>query len=384
MKVFSDELRFRWEWRSYQQRVLNDLEGHLADNHLHVIAAPGSGKTVLGLEVMLRLNRPTLIMAPTLAIRDQWVDRLLTLFREGGYVMPEWVSKDVRQPKLLTVSTYQGLHSACTGKVEKEAEEENGDLEAEGVEENGGTRKKVNKTGEVVGNLQNAGVQTLVLDEAHHLRNEWWKCLIEVKRGLGEPTVVALTATPPYDVSPLEWGRYKDLCGAVDAEIYVPELVGQENLCPHQDYVYMSMPGRDDREEINEFRSRVKEVVGTLEGNREFAGLLEGHKCVQRPREYIEEILADPGFYSSIVIFLHQVHKRGPRELRQVIGVSGKRVPKLSWDWLEKLLTGCLYTHADEFEGGEAVFTDLRRELKRIGAIERRKVRLGQTAMALP
>jgi superfamily II DNA or RNA helicase len=79
MNTFPPDIRFRKPWRSYQQRVLDELKDHLDDNHLHIIAAPGSGKTVLGLEVMRRLNRPALILSPTVAIRDQWVDRYIGL-----------------------------------------------------------------------------------------------------------------------------------------------------------------------------------------------------------------------------------------------------------------------------------------------------------------
>ena len=105
--------------------------------------------------------------------------------------------------------------------------------------------------------LKQLGVQTLVLDEAHHLRNEWWKCLADLKKNLGKPTIVALTATAPFDVSPFEWERYIGLCGPIDAEISVPELVAQKNLCPHQDYVYMSAPLQAEQQEIREFRKEV-------------------------------------------------------------------------------------------------------------------------------
>ena len=38
------DLRFKFPWRSYQQRVLDELTDHLDDAQLHVVAAPGSGK----------------------------------------------------------------------------------------------------------------------------------------------------------------------------------------------------------------------------------------------------------------------------------------------------------------------------------------------------
>lgn len=36
------QLKFKGCWRSYQQRVLDELEYHLDDNKLNVVAAPGA------------------------------------------------------------------------------------------------------------------------------------------------------------------------------------------------------------------------------------------------------------------------------------------------------------------------------------------------------
>ena len=55
MDRFPSEVRFRFTWRPYQQRVLDELAAHLDDERLHVITPPGSGKTVLGLEAARRL-----------------------------------------------------------------------------------------------------------------------------------------------------------------------------------------------------------------------------------------------------------------------------------------------------------------------------------------
>ena len=106
MSFTNQPIKFKYNWRGYQQRVLHELEIHLEDAHLHVVAPPGSGKTVLGLEVMLRINQPTLILAPTLAIRNQWKDRFIELFLKEEEV--DWISLDIHQPKFLTISTYQG------------------------------------------------------------------------------------------------------------------------------------------------------------------------------------------------------------------------------------------------------------------------------------
>ena len=75
--------KFRGVWRDYQASVLETIDHCLADGRVHIVAAPGSGKTVLGLELALRLGRPAIILSPTVTIRSQWIDRLRELFIEG-------------------------------------------------------------------------------------------------------------------------------------------------------------------------------------------------------------------------------------------------------------------------------------------------------------
>ena len=89
-------LHFNGEWRSYQKRILDDLDFHLRDDKLHVVAAPGAGKTTLGIEVISRLNRPALILCPTNTIKNQWKDRIRSSFlQKKDYGI---VSTDIRKP----------------------------------------------------------------------------------------------------------------------------------------------------------------------------------------------------------------------------------------------------------------------------------------------
>ncbi len=360
MDAFPADVRFRKPWRHYQQRVLDELQDHLEDRHLHIIAAPGSGKTVLGLEVMRRLNRPTLILAPTIAIRDQWVDRFVNLFLDSARGPAPWISRDIRTPRFFTVSTYQGLHSVYTGRPEESA----------------GKKSRTRGREALLAQLQEIGVHTLVLDEAHHLRNEWWKCLADLKKHLSKPSVVSLTATAPFDVSPLEWQRYIDLCGPVDAEISVPELVKERNLCPHQDYLYLSAPLQAEQQQIHAFRREVDAFLKQLYADEEFIQALEGHPCVSQPKTCAEEILDDPPFYSSVAVFLSHVRGQPPRDLLHVIGMAPRHCPRLDTGWLEMLLDGCFYAHARSFEAHKPILQRLHRDAKRIGVVERRTVSL--------
>lgn len=57
---------------------------------------------------------------------------------------------------------------------------------------------------------------------------------------------LALTATPPYDSTAQQWRNYLETCGPIDEEISIPELVATADLCPHQDYVYLTYPSREE------------------------------------------------------------------------------------------------------------------------------------------
>ena len=72
--MFKD-LQFQGKWRSYQQAILDDLENHIEDEKLHIVAAPGAGKTILGLEVLRRIGKPCLILTPTITNKHQWASR---------------------------------------------------------------------------------------------------------------------------------------------------------------------------------------------------------------------------------------------------------------------------------------------------------------------
>jgi superfamily II DNA or RNA helicase len=381
MKTFPEDITFQLPWRPYQQRVLEELQDHLDDNHLHIIAAPGSGKTILGLEVSRIFNQPTLIFAPTLAIRDQWVDRFVSFFCVNHQSIPHWISKDIRSPGFLTVSTYQGLHSAYVGKREKEEEEPEDQLPEEWQENRDTVPKNITEAKQnLIDQFKQTGFQTIVVDEAHHLRSEWWKCLIDIKQQLDNPTIVALTATPPYDVSGQEWQRYQELCGPVDAEIYVPELVQEENICPHQDYVYVSTPLQEEENEINEFHRNVELAYQEICADSEFTRALQSLPAVQNPRDHIKTILDDPGFYSTIAIFLRQVHNSSEKHIFKIIGIDPKSIPPFNLELMEVLLTGCLYTQRKRFIECEDLFSRVTHQLKRIGVIEKRSVRLAGTS----
>ena len=73
-------LQFKGKWRVYQERVLTNAETYLSDHKVHIVAAPGSGKTTLGIELIRRLGAPCLILSPSITIRQQWLERITDSF----------------------------------------------------------------------------------------------------------------------------------------------------------------------------------------------------------------------------------------------------------------------------------------------------------------
>ena len=73
-------LQFKGTWRSYQARVLKNTDRYMSDGKIHIVAAPGSGKTTLGIELIRRMNGKALILAPSITIREQWIARIEEAF----------------------------------------------------------------------------------------------------------------------------------------------------------------------------------------------------------------------------------------------------------------------------------------------------------------
>lgn len=375
MIEYPKDIKFKYSWRKYQQRVLDDLQDHLTDGHLHVIAPPGSGKTVLGLEVAIRLNKPTLILAPTIAIRNQWIQRFCDLFLQTN-LTPDWISRDIRNPKFLTVGTYQGLHAACNNWT-NEAEEEIENDEEETEQTNKIVRATNPNLDQIVNVLKAQKIKTIIVDEAHHLKNEWWQTLTKVKEKL-DPIIVGLTATPPYDVTATEWQRYIDLNGPVDTEISVPELVIEGDLCPHQDYVYFTFPTEKENQSIIDFRQNIEKLFQEIKVDEILIQAIEQHPFWQNPIEQLDWIYNNLSYYSACLIFLKANNKEIPEIHLEVIGDKKMDIPILDYEWMETLLDFYLYKEKTHFKEYEEHKVNLENRLRRYGAIERKQINFTQ------
>ena len=368
MNNFPDNIKFKHSWRKYQQRVLDNLNNYLADGHLHVIAPPGSGKTILGLQAAIVVNQPTLILAPTIAIRNQWIQKFCNSFLQTD-VAPDWISHDIRKPAFLTVSTYQGLHAACNNIKDTG----NGDDEEELDDDNHGKAAQNQNLEDIISLFKTLQLGTIVADEAHHLKNEWWQTLMKIKERL-TPVIIGLTATPPYDVAPNQWQRYMELNGPINVEISVPELVIEGDLCPHQDYVYLSKPTDSELSNIVSFRKNIENAFSALKNDSTLIEAIESHFAWINPLGNLDWIYSNLSCYSACLIFLNACGKTIPESYLEIIGDKKPRIPAFDYSWAETLLNFYLYKDKEGFKLFKEHRGQLESDLRRCGAIENRRI----------
>lgn len=282
-----DGLAPQFTWRPSQRHLL-ELAGHVTDRRWHLCAPPGAGKTLIGLELARQVGRPTLALAPTTAIRDQWRASVAKF----GADPATFTSDDPAAAVPLRCVTYQLLGNPgqaddelraaarrlwvaeVAAELSPEAAEarvratEEGDAKRAGRELGRHVRalRRSLGTGEDVGvpraqllgprttalvdQLAAGGLGTLVLDECHHLL-DWWALVVSVlverlAAAPGGVAVIGLTATLPEPASSREAGNYEGLLGPVDAELHLAALVAEGALAPWRDGVRLVPPAPDE------------------------------------------------------------------------------------------------------------------------------------------
>lgn len=360
-----DQLSFKGQWRQYQQRVLDKSESFMDDGKIHLVAAPGSGKTTLGIEFIRRFGNPTLILVPTVTIRQQWVDRIKQAFLSDANQAEQLISQDLKRPKMITVATYQALHSAMNQVVgdgliedtDDTAQQEHFDFQGFDVRKTFGD--------------QDLG--TLCLDECHHLRNEWWKSLESFQKAFPNIKMISLTATPPYEGEPALWDRYISMCGEIDEEITVPELVKEGTLCPHQDYVYFAFPTKEERAQLDQFEKQKLNFLTKLSRDINFSNTIQSSPALSGQIGY-DDLLANPKYLSATLIFLRSKELPFPQRFQELL--SAKTLPTFTLDWFETLLNGVIFQVPNWYGFTEEAFNQLKSDLKANGLIERNQVKL--------
>lgn len=351
-----DFLEFQGSWRKYQSRVLQELENYLDDKKLNVVAAPGAGKTTLGIEVISRLGYPALIIAPTITIRNQWKERICDAFLKNKYY-ENYISLDAKNIKPITVITYQLLHSVC----------------------------KYQETLDIfVEQLKKNNVKTVVLDEAHHLRTEWYQSIKTVCEMLDDKPfrTVSLTGTPPYDVPRSEWNNYHNLSGPVDVEISIPELVKQGDLCPHQDLIWFSELDEDDEKILADFENNRLLFFNYLNNDPKFYSLIKTSPMFDNLEKNCHLIYEDTNFTLSVIsyLFFHDELDILASTLMNFICIDRENIPLWTYETAQTLLNGILCAFEPYFDKYELLKEKLKKyklleSAKRVNLVDRLSIK---------
>jgi superfamily II DNA or RNA helicase len=325
-------LKFKHQWRPEQKRVLENIHLYLDDKRIHLVAAPGAGKTVIGLELFGRLQLKTLVLSPTRLIRNQWLQRLSDFLSKEHDT--RWCSRDLTVPGQLTASTYQGLFS-----LDKMISEN------DGVE---GQYQCISQW------FIEHKIKLLILDEAHHLKAAWWRVLMKFVNTATDVIVISLTATPPYDASALEWSRYQQLCGPVDEQISIPELVRSQSLCPHQDYIWMVKTDKKNLTSLERYQQNQSKFIDSLHNQKELLYLLQSHDWlnpyldleVKDVLYHLDECFALLGLLSTHDCVI-------PQKLLAVLDIDLGDIPQISVFGWQALLQG--FIDGDHYPQAEVI-----------------------------
>jgi superfamily II DNA or RNA helicase len=306
-------LAFAHGWRRYQVLVLEAFEDDRRSGRrrTYMVAPPGSGKTLLGMEMIRRLGTRALVLVPNTAVQEQWLHAAGEFGAADGVAAP-----DPSAP--IACLTYQALcqlddpavalgdvaarrwaaeRARATGtpaeEVERDALGWTGEAAARRKRElaritaslkreiaragpgglqlgellSGGARQRIET-------LRRGGVGTVVLDECHHLASLWGYIVRAAVGELGDVHLVGLTATPPDALTAEENDLYGSLLGPVDFTVPTPALVRDRALAPYQELAWLTRPLDAEAAWLTEHDLRFQELItGLHEGTGDVMNL---------------------------------------------------------------------------------------------------------------
>lgn len=299
MTILTDE---NIEWHEYQKKLLARIPKYKENQSIHLVAPPGSGKTYLGIEIVRQLNRKTLILVPSLVLKQQWTDTIQTAFLKNKSDRIQ-ISTSIESIKEITIETYQTVYSRLADDI---------------------------------GFLERKKIDVLVLDEAHHLKKSWGEFLLKLKASVPQLLTVSLTATPPYDANVQEWQQYQLLNGPIDEEITIPELIKEQVLAPHQDYLYLVSAPSEITNCYENFLQKQANVVEAIVASVEIADYLLAQAFIQDPKNQAAFIYQSFEVYLSALLFLQLHGYQLTDEHWLLLGLTKAQGEKISFPTFEK------------------------------------------------
>jgi len=289
-------LNFRFPLRKYQQEIieLTKLKFERGERRVHIVAPPGAGKTIIGLQLAGQLQHNTLIISPTTTIQAQWGEKLDLFLPENALSKSteHLIGTHENLPlKPITLLTYQVLSTPAREQeyLERLAHQawideimstglSQGDGEIRILELMHNNKKAYEKemsrhitrlrrkladildlqevihknAHDLIQALRRQKFKTVIFDECHHLTDYWAAIMTHVLRRLDNPLVIGLTGTPPEGRSQSQENRYLSLVGEIDYQVPTPALVREGGLAPFQDLVCFTLPTIEEERFLEE------------------------------------------------------------------------------------------------------------------------------------
>ena len=307
------DLHFCYPFRRYQQMILEIVARQEGDHKYHIVAPPGSGKTIVGLELIRRFGRPAVVFAPTTTIQRQWREKVALFLDEDQNEgkAQEWMAQhtslDASHLSEVTFLTYQVLSTPGENLefVERIALQRwSDDLISGGqVKDEAAARQRIEtlrqanpkefrreiskryrrikreflrredfdglrflhpNARDLIERIVAQDTGTIVLDECHHLLDYWAFILHELIKALPDARVVGLTATLPDPDNKQEYENYYSLLGEVDFEVPTPAVVKEGNLAPYRDLVYFCEPSRREHRYLRDIQAHFEAAIARI------------------------------------------------------------------------------------------------------------------------
>ncbi len=310
--VMYADLNFRYPFRKYQRMILEQIEAQPDDDRYHLVAPPGSGKTIVGLELIRRFDQPAVVFAPTTTIQRQWKE-MVGMFTENASQVESLTSLRADQLAAINIFTYQLI--STTGEslerindladarwvddliLEGQATDEQAARDRiKTLRENNPAahRRELAKrylrvkhellrsepeqvepflhpnARKLIGELVDHGVRTIVLDECHHLLDYWAIVLRYLIGKISSPRIVGLTATLPNPENETQYENYTALLGDVDFEVPTPAVVKEGDLAPYRDLVYFVSPSPREMNYLRDIQAAFEGAIAELTGDERF------------------------------------------------------------------------------------------------------------------
>ncbi|MBS9775369.1 DEAD/DEAH box helicase family protein, partial [Candidatus Gracilibacteria bacterium] len=269
-----------------------EKEFRLGNKKIHIVAPPGSGKTIVGIEMLHRLlhkkniSGNVVIFVPNITLQFQWKEKIKDYFLEDSENIDDIVSFSKDHIKQINILTYQSVSSSKIDDdifykkiltlwfqdFQDEAQSYTDFLEyiellkATQEKEYDRQLKKYKKRVKLsnikniltkdiqdyIHNLEKSGVASIIIDEAHHLTNYWSKVIYHIWEQLNKPYIIGLTATPPFEDSDFFTldDDYIQLLDTIDYYLPTPAIVRAGKLAPYNDLLYCVKPEKAIEENL--------------------------------------------------------------------------------------------------------------------------------------